>query len=132
MFKTAKNDGDKLSALKSELNAKRAAHETAVANFTETVTRPTSWLTVSPAPHSLATSTRKISKPNLMRPKGGLGHLQVRATRSAAKFASLKSRINLEKTRDKSKSAAKYLESIADEIVTLVADLRPGVAKLRL
>ena len=131
MFKTAKNDGDKLAALESELNAKRAAHETAVANFTETRDKAD----VLADRVARAALTGDLDLQNL-EAELDAAERRARAFASArnavgGEIRELESRINLEKTRDKSESAAKYLESIADEIVTLVADLRPGVAKLQ-
>ena len=111
-----------IDQLETELATKRAAHDTAVANFTAVRTR-------ADALADQVAAAAFVGGADLQ----DLEHELDAAERRARAFASarnavgieireLEQRLNHEKTRDKREAVARYLESIADEIVAVVAE----------
>ena len=120
-----------IDQLETELATKRAAHDTAVANFTAVRTR-------ADALADQVAAAALVGDFDLQ----DLEHELDAAERRARAFASarnavgieireLEQRLDHEKTRDKREASAKYLEGIADQIDAVVAELRPGMARLQ-
>ena len=129
MFK--KNDGDKLAALESELAGKREAHELAVSNFATTRDKA----------DALADRVARAALTGDLDLQNLEAELEA-AERRARAFASarnqvgieireLEQRLDLEKTRGQRDASAQFLEGVADQIIAVVTELRPGKAKLQ-
>ena len=130
MFKSTKNDG-RLAELESDLATKRQAHALAVSNFTATRDKADTLadrvaraaLTGDLDLQNLETELKSVER-------------RCRAFASArnavgGEIREIEALIVLEKTRGQREAAAQYLESVADQIDAVVAELRPGMAKLQ-
>ena len=120
-----------IDQLETELSAKRTAHDLAVANFAETRDKA----------DTLADRVARAALTGDLDLQNLEAELEA-AERRARAFASarnqvgieiceLEGQLEVEKTRDKREAAAKYLENVADQIAAVVAELRPGMAKLQ-
>ena len=129
MFKI-KHDG-RLAELENELAAKRDAHSKALANFTETRDKA----------DTLADKVARAALTGDFDLQNFEAELDA-AERRARAFASarnqvggeireLEARLAMEKTRGDREASAKYLDNIADQIAAVVAELRPGMARLQ-
>jgi hypothetical protein len=130
MFKL-KNDGDKLAALETELTTKRTAHATAVANFA--TTRDKADRLADLVAHAALTGDFDLQN---LEAELEAAERRARAFASArnqvgGEIRELEARLAMEKTRGDREASARYLEGVADQIVSLVADLRPGMARLQ-
>ena len=130
MFKT-KIDGQHLAELESELAGKRKAHALAVSNFAETRDRADALADKV----ARAALTGDLDLQNL-EAELDAAERRARAFASArnqvgAEIRELAARLDHEKTRGQRETTARYLEAIADQIVRLVAELRPGMARLQ-
>ena len=130
MFKT-KTDGDKLAALESELATKRKAHDLAVSNFTETRTKADKLADL--VAHAALSGDFDLQN---LESELDAAERRARAFASArnqvgAEIRELEARLDLERTRGNRDATASHLESIADQIAAVVAELRPGMAKLQ-
>ena len=131
MFKSTKNDGQQLAKLESELNAKRQAHGLAVTNFTATRAK-------ADALADQVAAAALVGDFDLNDLESSLDACERRCRAFAAarnavgtEIREIESLIVLEKTRGQREEAALYLESVADQIDAVVAELRPGTAKLQ-
>ena len=116
---------------KSDLATKRQAHALAVSNFTATRDKADTLadrvaraaLTGDLDLQNFETEVESVER-------------RCRAFASArnavgGEIREIEALIDLEKTRGQREAAAKYLESIADQIDAVVTELRPGMAKLQ-